>query len=164
MTDPLTVAQYTALGEPGRAELVEGRLVPSPAGLPAHNYACGNLITQIAAQLPGELEVVYALDVDLGLGPSDGPGFVRRPDLVVCPRKRADLLKAADVVVAVEVLSPHSRYTDCQAKRLEYAQAGIRSYWIVDLAPLSLTSLRLEDGVYVDAPVHLRIELEQLIG
>jgi Uma2 family endonuclease len=168
VTDPLTVAQYAALGEPGRAELVEGRLVPSPAGLPAHNYACGNLITQIAAQLPAGLEVVYAVDLDLELAPPDAPGFVRCPDLVVCERaarRGAGLVRASEVVLAVEVLSPHSRYTDRLAKRLDYAQAGIPSYWIVDLAPLSLTSLRLDaERDYVDAPPHLEVDLDQLIG
>lgn len=173
MTDLLTVAQYARLGVAG--ELVEGRLITSPAGLSPHNFACGNLIMQLAGQLPAHLEVVYGPDVDLELAPPDAPGFVRRPDVVVCHRGSQRLLRAAEVAIAVEVVSPDSRYTDRRAKRLDYAEAGIPFYWIVDLAPLSLTPLRLgQDRRYEDLtastdvhesaePFPVRIQLAQLI-
>ncbi|GGM97216.1 hypothetical protein GCM10011609_38840 [Lentzea pudingi] len=175
MTDLLTVAQYARLGAAGCTELVEGRLITSPAGLSPHNFACGNLIMQLAGQLPAHLEVVYGPDVDLELAPPDAPGFVRRPDVVVCHRGSQGLLRAAEVVIAVEVVSPHSRYTDRRAKRLDYAEAGVPFYWIVDLAPLSLTPLRLgQDRQYEDLvaatevhessePFPVRVELAQLI-
>jgi len=176
MTSPLlTVAQYAARGDTGCAELVEGRLLASPGTLADHNFACGNLITQLAAQLPAHLEVVYSPDVDLELAPPDRPGFVRRPDVVVFRRgTRTQLVRASDVVLAVEVLSPDSHYTDRQAKRLDYAQAGIPHYWIVDLGkPVSLTALRLDeerafhevaaaDGIY--EPLRLEVRLDQLTG
>ncbi|MGW6447753.1 Uma2 family endonuclease [Lentzea sp. NPDC055074] len=175
MTDLLTVAQYARLGGAGCTELVEGRLITSPARPSSHNFACGNLIMQLAAQLPAHLGVVYGPDVDLELAPPDAPGFVRRPDVVVCHRGSQDVLRAAEVVIAVEVVSPDSRYTDRRAKRLDYAEAGIPFYWIVDLAPLSLTALRLgPDRRYGEVPaaaeVHesaepfpVRIRLDQLI-
>ncbi|MFJ5987263.1 Uma2 family endonuclease [Lentzea sp. NPDC092896] len=176
MTELLTVAQYAALGEVGCTELVEGRLIRSPNALADHNYACGNLIMQLAGQLPAELQVTYAVDVDLELAPPGEPGFVRRPDLVVFPRRAGGgLVRAAEVVLAVEVLSSHSRYTDRRAKRLDYAEAGIPFYWIVDLDPISLTPLRLtEERLYQEIPaatgVHesvepfpLKIQLDQLI-
>ncbi|MFD4673470.1 Uma2 family endonuclease [Lentzea sp. NPDC058450] len=177
---PLTVAQYTALGaaESGYAELVEGRLVLSPGALADHNFACGNLISQLSAHLPAHLQVTYALDVNLELAPADAPGFVRRPDLVVCHRSAVQaLVPASEVVVAVEVLSTHSHYTDRRCKRLDYAEAGIPFYWLVDLtAPVSLTPLRLTpDRSYEEAPAAtetyeardpfpVRLDLTQLTG
>jgi Uma2 family endonuclease len=175
----LTVAQYAALGEVGHAELVEGRLVLSPTALVDHNFACGNLIMQLAGQLPADLQVTYAVDVDLELAPPDGPGFVRRPDVVVfqrsAHRREGGLLRAAEVVLAVEVMSSNSRYTDRRVKRLDYAEAGIPFYWIIDLdEPISLTSLRLteergyqeapaETGVHeADEPFPLKIQMDQL--
>ena len=172
---PLTVAQYTALGpaDSGYTELVEGRLVLSPASTSAHNFACGNLISQLAGQLPAHLRVTYAPEVDLRLAPADAPGFVRRPDLVVHHRGSADLVQACEVVLAVEVLSPHSHYTDRRAKRLDYAEAGIPFYWLVDAA--SLIPLRLTpEGVFEEEPAAtttyetrdpfpVRIELDQLV-
>ncbi|GLY52032.1 Uma2 family endonuclease [Lentzea sp. NBRC 102530] len=174
----LTVAQYAALGaaESGYRELVEGRLVQSPAASTDHNHACGNLISQLAAQLPAHLQVTYAPEVDLELAPADAPGFVRRPDLVVC-HPGQDLVPASRVVLAVEVVSPHSRYTDRRCKRLDYAEAGIPFYWLVDLtAPVSLTALRLTpERSYEEAPpavevfeardpFPLRLHLDRLSG
>ena len=64
------------------------------------------------------------------------------------------LLRAADAVLVVEILSPGSVRTDRVIKRGEYADAGIRHHWMVDLddGP-SLTACHLagESG-YQDAP------------
>lgn len=178
VTELLTVAQYAALGEveAGYTELVEGRLIRSPKALADHNFACGNLIMQLAGQLPEGLQVTYAVDVDLELAPPGEPGFVRRPDLVVFQRGRqtGGLVRAAEVVLAVEVLSSDSHYTDRRAKRLDYAEAGIPFYWLVDLdEPVSLTSLRLTERRYQEAsaetgvheavePFALKIQLDLL--
>lgn len=58
------------------------------------------------------------------------------PDLVVVrgdsPLKRAS---AADVLIAVEIISPGTRNVDLHLKSFEYADAGIPHYWVVDLDP-----------------------------
>jgi Uma2 family endonuclease len=80
------------------------------------------------------------------------PGFVRRPDILVA-RRGTDLLTARHVVLVVEVLSPGSVRTDNIVKRSEYADAGIRHYWIVDLTePLSVLACHLAGGFgYADS-------------
>jgi Uma2 family endonuclease len=45
------------------------------------------------------------------------------------------LLMVADVVAAVEIISPGSRNVDLHVKPFEYAEAGIPHYWVVDLDP-----------------------------
>ncbi|MFC3898743.1 Uma2 family endonuclease [Lentzea rhizosphaerae] len=184
-TGPLTVAQYAALGETedGYTELVNGRLIMHSSPLADHNAAGCNLLLQLVAQVPEDLEVLYDIDVDLELAAPDRPGFVRRPDVCVVQRnarrrQRAEggLIRAADVVLAVEILSPSSRQTDYQAKRGEYAQAGIPFYWIVDLdEPISLAPMHLagpfgyqeasaETGVYEAVePFPLKIQVDRLI-
>ncbi|PRX50199.1 putative restriction endonuclease [Prauserella shujinwangii] len=64
------------------------------------------------------------------------------------------LLRASDVVIVVEIVSPGSRRTDYVIKHGEYADAGIPHYWIVDLAdPLSLVACHLAGELgYQDAP------------
>jgi Uma2 family endonuclease len=157
----LTVAEYVDIGEVdfGYSELVEGRLVLSPSPSPLHNLASGEICLALRRQLPDDLLAVQDVDVDLGLAPADAPGFVRRPDIVVVHRdvprrvqREGGLIRAAEVLVVVELVSPSSRRTDHVIKRGEYADAGIPHYWIVDLAePASLLACHLagEFG-YVD--------------
>jgi Uma2 family endonuclease len=140
----LTVAEYLEIGEieHGYAELVEGRLLMSPSPVPDHNHAALEIAVQLRAQLPGDLEVLLDTDIDLQLAPPDAPGTVRRPDLLVVRRaarrrvrRESGVLRASEVVVVIEVLSPGSRRTDHVHKRGEYADAGIPHYWIVDIDP-----------------------------
>lgn len=144
----LTVAEYLGLGEtePGYSELVEGRLVITPSPLADHNRAAFAMALQLSPQLPPHLEIILDIDVDLELVPPDEPGFCRRPDLIVVQRearlrqrREGGAVRARDVMVTVEILSPGSRRTDQVVKRGEYADAGIAHYWIIDLVePVSL--------------------------
>lgn len=43
------------------------------------------------------------------------------------------MLRAAEVLVVMEVVSPGSRRIDNVVKRAEYADAGIPHYWIFDI-------------------------------
>ncbi|MGH3998267.1 MAG: Uma2 family endonuclease [Pseudonocardiaceae bacterium] len=149
----LTVDAYTALGEDDRyrLELQEGNLVVSPSPAPDHMIVMGELFVQLRQELPSGLRVIPDVDVDLELAPRGKPGFVRRPDLVVVHDSAADrvrqdggLLRACDVLVVVEIVSPGSHRTDHVIKRDEYADAGIPHYWIVDLdGPVTLIDCHL---------------------
>lgn len=143
-----TVAEYLALGEtePGYTELEEGRLIVVPGPSPDHNTAGLELALALRQQLPPALEAILDVDVDLELVPPDQPGFSRRPDLIVARREarqrvRAEggAIRASELMLVVEIVSPSSVRTDNVIKRGEYADAGIPHYWIVDLTePVSL--------------------------
>ena len=161
-THLLTIDEYAALGEDehGRTELMEGNLVMSPSPTPDHAVAALALAMQLIPQVPPVFEVIPATDVDLQLVSPDVPGTVRRPDLLIVHRAarqrvraHGGLLRAADLLVAVEVVSPGSRRTDRIVKRAEYADAGIGHYWIVDLTkPATLTASHLVGDGYRDEP------------
>ncbi|MEQ3551841.1 Uma2 family endonuclease [Pseudonocardia nematodicida] len=145
----LTVTEYLAIGEvePGYTELLEGQVLMSPGPAPDHNHAASEIRYQLRGRLPADLEAIQDVDVDLQLAPPDAPGTVRRPDLVVAPRtarrrvrREGGVLRASEVVVAVEILSPGSHRTDHVHKRGEYADAGIGHYWIVDLGAAAARS------------------------
>lgn len=148
-----TVAEYAGLGEfeYGYSELVEGRLTMSPSPAPGHQYASGQLLFQLWGQLPPDLEMIQDIDIDLELVPPDEPGYSRRPDLAILRRgarervgEEGGLLRASEVVVVIEIISPGSRRHDRVIKRAEYADAGIPHYWIVDLDhPISLVACHL---------------------
>ena len=181
----LTVAEYAQLGETttGYTELQEGNLIMSPSSSPRHMIASGRLLLQVQSQLPGDLCAVQEVDVDLELVPADQPGVVRRPDLVVVDHEAIDrvdrdggLLRASDVMVVVEIVSPGSRRLDHVVKRHEYADADIGHYWIVDLdEPVMLLDCHLAGPLgYADGgsitgtfttttPCPIRLELDRLL-
>jgi Uma2 family endonuclease len=182
---PLTAAEYAALPEDldgARYELAEGWLMMSPRPVPDHQDGIHLLHVQLEQQLPGH-KVLQEVDIDLELAPPDQPGTVRVPDLVVVDRaahqrvrRERTLLRAREVLLAVEFLSPGSPRIDTVVKHHEYAEAGIGHYWIVDLhdGP-SLTVCHLagefgyqdaapERGVLVtETPLPLRIDVTALL-
>jgi Uma2 family endonuclease len=77
---------------------------------------------------------------------------VRRPDIVVVPADIAGIKPprfAADQVrFVIEVISAGTHTTDTMTKPFEYAKAGIKDYWVVDVrTPVSLTVYRLGDDL-----------------
>ncbi|MCG8914863.1 Uma2 family endonuclease [Actinokineospora sp. PR83] len=160
-THLLTIEEYAALGETesGYTELQEGRLLMSPSPNYSHMRAIFRIASQLDQQAPDDLVVVGELDIDMGFAPHDQPGDSRRPDIIVCTRtatervkKTGGLIRASEVVVVIEVISPGSRRTDRKIKRIEYAEAGIPCYWMLDLDdPVSLLACRrTEEFGYVD--------------
>jgi Uma2 family endonuclease len=174
----LTIEEYRALGETDRGftELVEGRVVQSPGSGRRHNLAACRLAGQLERQLPRGLAFVLGTDLDLQLAPGGEPGFSRRPDLLIFDRAavaRADeMIRADEVAVVIEIVSPGSRRTDYRVKHDEYADAGIPHYWIVDITePVSLVACRgYQDAAAVtgtfatDVPFPVKIGLDALLS
>jgi Uma2 family endonuclease len=180
----LSVTDYAALGEDDRNrwELQEGNLVMSPSPSPRHMVVAAELYVQLRSQLPADLRAVPDVDLDVQLAAADQPGTARRPDLVVVEQAEFErvaqdggLLRAANTVLVVEIVSPGSRRTDNLVKRGEYADAGIPAYWIIDAeAPISLVACHLAgDFGYQDRgavngtfettePFPVRIDLDAL--
>ncbi len=172
----LTIEDYLRLGETecGYTELVEGRLVIAQNPGARHHVVCHRLADQLERQLPGTLQAIYGVDVDLELAPPGGPGSSLRPDLVIVDeqarlrvRTEGGMPRAREVRVVVEVASEDSRRTDTVSKRSEYADAGIPHYWVVDLAsPVSLLACPQGaevTGVFTtDAPFPITIDLDRL--
>jgi Uma2 family endonuclease len=182
---PLTVADYVALGEDpegARYELQDGNLVMAASPIPRHQRCLLRLGGRLEAQLPRALDLFPDIDVDLQLVNSTQPGTVRRPDLAVVTRagferreREGGVLGASEVVLAVEIVSPGSERTDHTIKHLEYADAGIPHYWLVDISDRpSLVACHLAGefgyadaspttGVFeTDAPFPLSLDLDQL--
>jgi Uma2 family endonuclease len=133
--------------------------------------------------MPQELRAVPDVDLDVQLAPAGEPGTARRPDLVVVRRDEFDrvdreggLLRAESTLLVVEIVSPGSRRTDTLVKRGEYADAGIRHYWIIDVdRPVSLVACHLAgtlgyqdagavSGVFeIEEPLVARVDLDALV-
>jgi Uma2 family endonuclease len=148
----LTLDEWEALPEDSthRFELVEGVLLVAPRPTSLHQLVLIELGSELNRQLPADLTALPEVEVLVDAGP---PPTLRVPDLAVVSTLSAQSnlarFDAADVLLAVEILSPGTRRTDRVLKAAEYAEAGILHYWLVDLdPPVSLAALRLADGAY----------------
>ena len=89
-------------------------------------------------------------------------GKFREPDLLVL-RDRDDeryqdrFWRGADLVA--EVVSPDRPARDLVEKRMDYAEAGIPEYWIVDPRDETVTVLALREGVYEEHGVFTRSDI-----
>jgi Uma2 family endonuclease len=131
----MTLNEWIKLPEDSayRYELQEGILLVSPRPGRRHQLAAQRLSQQLDEQLPADWESILDLDVVVRAA---YPPTVRVPDVVVTRvGGPEDRLAAADVLLAIEIMSPGSRNVDLHLKPCEYADAGIPHHWLVDLDP-----------------------------
>lgn len=89
------------------------------------------------------------------------PGKYREPDLLLVvsaddPRRQNRFWLGADLVL--EVVSPDDPERDLVEKVADYAEGGVKEYWIVNPRTETITVLRLEGAAYVEAGVYRRGE------
>jgi Uma2 family endonuclease len=179
-TGPWTVADVLALPDGGthaRHELIDGTLIVSPAPGYPHQRASRRLATLLeeAAQATGvAVEVFEAVNVETSSGLVIPDIAVVRADVA----RRAELtLPAAAMVAVMEIVSPSTRRIDRLVKPGVYAEAGIPSYWRLELerfATLSVFSLRAGEyaetaivsagePVTIPVPYPVTVDLEHLL-
>jgi Uma2 family endonuclease len=147
----LTLADWEAIPEDEqfRLELVEGVLSITQRPLSLHQRAVVRLTTRLDAQLPLHLTSMAEIEVVV----IERPLTIRIPDLIitreVVVERNVPRVIAADVLLAVEILSDGSRRVDRILKFAEYAEAGIPAYWIIDLdEPASLRAFPVVGDSY----------------
>ncbi|HVT61302.1 MAG TPA: Uma2 family endonuclease [Thermoanaerobaculia bacterium] len=128
---PYRTADYFALPDEPRCELLYGRIYVSPSpGVPHQVVAAVlfRLLDDIAGQSGGWAGIA-PLDIVLA------DHSVVQPDVVYLTREHRSAVKkriAGIPDLLVEVLSPGSIRRDRTEKLRLYAESGIREYWLVD--------------------------------
>ena len=111
-------------------ELVEGELIEmAPSGM-EHSRQNGSLAVDLGVIYR---PMGYMLCIDAIVQLSEAT--IRAPDISVVdtePKDRAQLIPT-DILLAVEIADT-TLGTDLGSKRIDYASAGIRHYWVVDIA------------------------------
>ncbi|MEM6326649.1 MAG: Uma2 family endonuclease [Bacteroidota bacterium] len=151
-----TLADWRALPEGTRAELINGTLVMSPAPRVLHQIVAARLYDELNAFVKArDLGIVLTAPLDVALGGERG----FQPDVVFIAKDRLHILGEQEVEGApdlvAEVLSPSTAYYDVTAKRLAYAEAGVRELWYLDPGERTADVMVLdgEDFVPVDRAV-----------
>jgi len=169
VTAPLwTLEEWIALPEDTscRFELEDGVVLVGPVPGSRHQRVLGRLCSALDMQLPSPWEPLPAVEV---ITRATFPSCVRVPDMVVVASDSIDWnaaqLSAEDVLIAIEIMEPGTRETDTGRKQWEYAEAGIRHYWMVDPEPpISVTvgSSSMTGELVIDEPFPIRIDLTDL--
>ena len=125
---PMPLEEDLGLGERPKAEYVDGTAIVTPPPTRGHN----RVQRRLAEVLERSLTVGLDVAVDAGLRHD---GRYRVPDVAVFARHDPDAVWADDIPLLVaEVLSPSTAGEDTVRKSVEYLQAGIAHYWVVDRA------------------------------
>lgn len=153
-----TVVDLESLPDDGlRYEILDGLLIVSPAPVPLHQIAVGEIYTLLRAACPTSARVLIA--------PRDWqPEETTSVQSDVLVVRRSDVLPrrlAGTPLLVVEVLSPATRRVDRVLKFERYQRAGVGQYWIVDpgsasvdqgdagaVRPPSVEVYELADGEY----------------
>jgi Uma2 family endonuclease len=129
---PKTEADYLALPDDIRAELIEGEIYLTPAPVPDHQTVALLIAERLldhARRIAGGWTWIGPVDVHLP------GGHIVQPDVLWIAADRLSIVgKRVDGPpdLAVEVVSPTHPERDRIVKRRLYARAGVREYWIVD--------------------------------
>ena len=154
-----TQAQYLRLTDHCRQllEFTDGRLEVLPTPTRGHQAISRYLLRAwlpVVQAIGGEL-----FDAPLRLRIREGK--FREPDLLLLrdaqdPRNRDDYWRGADLLA--EIVSADDPERDTREKRLDYAEAGIPEYWIVNPLDETVTVLTLQGETYAEHGIFRRGE------
>ncbi|MET9534283.1 Uma2 family endonuclease [Streptomyces sp. NPDC006649] len=124
---------FTLPDLPPHTELIDGSLVFVSPQRDFHSTMIDLLMTGLRRTAPPELKARREMTVVLD--PRNGP----EPDISIVRAEAVTGLdqtrfQAADVLLAVEVVSPDSESRDRDTKPHKYAAAGIPYFWLVEMA------------------------------
>ncbi|MFE7040650.1 Uma2 family endonuclease [Streptomyces atratus] len=124
---------FTLPDLPPHTELIDGSLVFVSPQRRFHAKMIDLLMNGLRGTIPGSLKAEREMTVvlDRRNGPEPDVSVVRAAAATGLEQTR---FQAADVLLAVEVVSPDSEARDRDAKPQKYAGAGIPNFWLVELA------------------------------
>jgi Uma2 family endonuclease len=148
--DTMTLDEFMAFPWPQnqRWELLWGSPIMSPAPIPFHQDLVATFIVWMSQQLAGMPDYKLLHDEDVLL--PNRENYVR-PDIMVIRRDEVDMARVpvrALPALIVEVSSPSNAGYDWGDKKVAYAEAGVREYWITDPATCALAVHVLAGGEY----------------
>ncbi len=142
-----TYADYCAIADDKRYELLNGALMMVPAPNIKHQRVLGRLHIELArfTQQHG-LGEVFVAPCDVVLSDTD----VVQPDLLFISRAREHTITDENVRGApdlvIEILSPSTADRDVGYKHHLYSRHGVLEYWIVDPMVETIAVHRQRDG------------------
>ncbi|MBI5562193.1 MAG: Uma2 family endonuclease [Deltaproteobacteria bacterium] len=144
-----TYADYYAIHDDKRYEVMEGALMVVPAPNTRHQRISGRIefILKRFVMDNGLGELLYA--------PADvvfRDDVVVQPDILFISKERAGIIGEQAIMGApdlvVEIISPSSSFNDSVKKRDIYQRFGVKEYWLVFPEEKAVEIMTVEDGLY----------------
>jgi len=144
-----TYADYAALKDGQRYEIINGVLLMPPAPSWSHQEIVGEIFAYLRDHVrTAGLGGVFMSPIDVELWPR----AVFQPDVVVLLKANGEKLRDGHIVGApdlvIEVASPSTELFERVSKSDIYARAGVPEYWIVNPDKGAVDILVLEAGEY----------------
>lgn len=145
---PLSYADYAAIDDGRRYQVIEGELIMTPSPNRFHQRVLFELAYRFGEYLRQHpLGEAYFAPFDVVLR-ADAPATVLQPDLLFVSKARQGVMTAANVQGApdlvVEILSPSTARIDTMRKAPLYAAHGVQELWIVPLHGTQVEVLHLD--------------------
>lgn len=150
----MSIEEWERMGEDEPGEVVDGLLQEEEAADSPHEVIVSALLYVLLTWARERGARVLASEAKYALSSRRG----RKPDISMFLRgerklpRRGAIQHAPDVVVEVISPDPRDRHRDRIEKLREYAEFGVRFYWLVDPEARTIEILKLgEDGFYIHA-------------
>ncbi|MEU8623906.1 Uma2 family endonuclease [Streptomyces sp. NPDC048669] len=132
-TDGYTVDEFFTLDLPPHTELIDGSLVFVSPQREFHTLVMDLLVNGLRVHVPEDLRVRREMAVVLSKRTAPEPDIVLvKAEAITSLRQTR--YQAADILLAVEVVSPDSEDRDRDTKPHKYAAAGIPHFWRVEMS------------------------------
>lgn len=161
---PITLEEWGAMDEDEPGELVDGRLEEEEVPGIDHEIVVSWLVHVFRSWLG---KTGWVIPSDARFAVSKGRG--RKPDLAIYFARvkfavRPIITTPPDIAIEVVSPTPRDERRDRIEKMDDYADFGIRFYWIVDPMLRSLEVFELVDGRYARAAVGTEGTMRDLPG
>jgi Uma2 family endonuclease len=154
---PWTEQHLPVAADGHRYEVVDGCLHVTPPPPEPHRAIVEHLLAALASAAPPSWRPVAGTGLRLGESHLAPDAVVLRPG----SHPELEWVVPADVALVVEVESPHSRRVDRCLKAGMYAEAGIESYWRIEVqGPVAHLYTRASAGHYLQ---HRRVHPGQCV-
>ena len=160
-----TVQDYLQLPEGAPYQLLNGKLIMSPAPNRQHQKLIVELLRQVSQLCKNSnIGEVYVAPSDVYLDDEN----VVQPDIYFFSTQRLQFLSdrgaeaAPDLII--ELLSPSHAYYDLRYKLDLYERVGVKEYFIVDPEDHMVVAYRLQNGKFVEQYREKNIIRSEVLG
>ncbi|HEY5463493.1 MAG TPA: Uma2 family endonuclease [Hanamia sp.] len=140
---------WESLPEGTLCQLINNKLIMSPAPLVIHQIVIGEIYLEIGHYLrKNKIGKIIIAPMDVHFPEKN----ILQPDLLFIKNENLDIIKSKGVFgspdLVIEILSPSTSKIDYEEKKLVYERYGVEEYFIVDPNTKSVDSFFLKDGQY----------------